>query len=394
MSGNIPRRTFLVVTGAAAAAGAVTVLPISATGAPRDDLRQRLDAALARSTAKYGDLGAQAVAIRQGQPVWTAHRGKAIITPSRPVDDNSMFAYASLSKLLVAAFALSQVEKGVIALDTPISTYLSDTVAGSRVVTPRMLLTHTAGYPDVYADPAVEPLFPPGARYDPNRPYTFEMLNAGIRQPVNPGRRFDYSNTGYHVLGQVLVKTAGGVDAFHRAFRQFLQKAGTAQMPLTDAMITAERSPQAFSRFVHGYTREENGSLQDFFTAYGATGIPTDLYGLPFTDGLVAGTATGVGMVLDAVFACDRLLRPATVQQMVKASPQSGSDPIFKGYGMGTYPQTVAGRTWQGHGGSYVGFNSMAGTDRSRGITVAVVVNHLTDDRAAEVIWKELVKTV
>jgi CubicO group peptidase (beta-lactamase class C family) len=85
---------------------------------------------------------------------------------------------------LFATFVLHQAENGRLDLDKPISTYLGDEVAGSRVVTARMLLTHTVGYPDLYGDLATVPLFPPGDRYDPNRPYPFEMLNAGIRQPV------------------------------------------------------------------------------------------------------------------------------------------------------------------------------------------------------------------
>lgn len=387
MSGKIRRRTFMAVAGAA------VVLPTPAAAAPRNDLAKRMDEALERSASTFGEAGVQAVAIRQGQVQWSGKRGKAIINPPKPVDEHTMFAYASLSKLTVAAFALHQVESGVLDLDKPISTYVGSKVAGSRVVTIRMLLTHTAGYPDVYADPATEPLFPPGEQYDPNRPCTFDMLNAGIREPVDPGKRFDYSNTGYLVLGHILSKTAGGDEAFQRAYRQFLQKAGTPQVPMTDALVTTERSQQALAHFAHGYTREDDGSLVDFFTAYGATGIPTDLYGLPFTDGLLAGTALGAGLILDALFARGKLLCPETVRQMVTPSPQSGGNPDFDGYGMGTYRTKASGHTWQGHGGTYGGFNSMAGTDLTRGVTIAVVINQLAPQRAADVIWQELVKT-
>ncbi|ALG09349.1 hypothetical protein AOZ06_22730 [Kibdelosporangium phytohabitans] len=378
-------RGFLALT-----VGMAVVVPTTAAATPGNDLGKRMDEALERAASQFGDAGVQAVAVRDGRVVWSGKRGKAINDPAKRVTDQTMFSYASLSKLILATFVLHQVENGVLDLDKPIAAYVGDEVAGSRVVTVRMLLTHTAGYPDLYGDPATAPLFPPGDQYKPDRPYTFEMLNAGIRQPVDPGKKFEYSNTGYIILGHVLAKVAGGDAALVRAYRNFLRRAGTPQVPITDDILTMERTQRALSRFSHGYTRLADGTLEDFFTAYGATGIPTDLYGLPFTDGAFSGTATGAALVLDAAFTRGTLLRPETVQMMTKPTPQSGNAP----YGMGTSPTTAAGRTWQGHAGAYGGFGSMAGTDRSRGLTIAVTSNRLAlDKHPASVIWEELAKT-
>nr|WP_042191053.1 serine hydrolase domain-containing protein [Kibdelosporangium sp. MJ126-NF4] len=354
---------------------------------------KKLDETLERAAAQFGPAGVQAVVIRNGRVVWSGKRGKAVIEPSKPVTDRTMFSYASLSKMMLTPFVLSQVENGALDLDKPISTYVGDDVAGSRVVTIRMLLTHTSGYPDLYGDPATQPLFPPGKQYDPNRPYTFEMLKAGIREPVDPGKRFEYSNTGFIVLGHVMSKISGGDEAFLRAYRNYIRRAGTPQVPMTEDQVTGERSQRALSRFAHGYTPLDNGTFEDFFTAYGATGIPTDLYGMPFTDGAFAGTATGAGLVLDALFARGQLLRPETVRQMITVTPQSGQTPDGS-YGMGTYQTKSAGHTWQGHGGAYVGFNSMAGTDLTRGLTIVVVVNQLSDKAQADTIWRALTEAV
>ncbi|MCK2244474.1 MULTISPECIES: serine hydrolase [unclassified Crossiella] len=385
MSGRF-RHCFLILV-----LGMSSMLPNAAVAAPAEDFAKRMDRVLARATAAFGQAGVQAVVIRHGQVLWSGQRGLAITDPPRPVTADTMFAYASLSKLVLAAYALHQVENGSLALDKPISAYIGDTVPGARRVSVRMLLTHTSGYPDLYADPATEPLFPPGEQYDPDRPYTFAMLAKGIRAPVEPGARFAYSNTGYILLGHVLAKLAGGDDALRLAYQNYLRGAGTPQTPITEQLITLDRSPEALRRLAHGYNRRDNGSLQDYFTAYGATGIPTDLYGLPFTDGHHAGTATGVGLVLDGLFARGRLLRPETLRHMVTPSPQAVRNPDFdRSYGMGSYRAQAGGISWHGHGGSYGGFNSMAGTNRARGLTVAVVTNRLSAERPAEVIWREL----
>ncbi|WP_066949313.1 serine hydrolase domain-containing protein [Microtetraspora fusca] len=360
--------------------------PAPAVAAPvsKDPVRAALDGALARAAAKAGDPGVQAVVMRDGKLIWSANSGKAVKDPSSPVTDSTMFGYASFGKMILSAYALRQVESGVLALDKPISTYVGKDVPGSDAVTLRMLLTHTAGYPDMYDDPKTAPLFAGGAQYDPNRPYTFAMLAPGIRKPVNPGKRYDYSNTGYIILAHVLSRTAGGDGALERDIRLFLTRAGE-----TSELLTAERSPSAFPRFAHGYDYESPGKPIDTFTDFGAKGIPTDLYGLPFGDGLFAGTALGGAKFLDALYAGNRLLRPDTVKKMITSSPQAVA--VNDTYGMGTERALVGGRVWQGHPGAFAGFTSMGATDMARGVTLMVVTNRDgSDEDPAGTIWKEL----
>ncbi|WP_081937854.1 serine hydrolase domain-containing protein [Streptosporangium roseum] len=378
----VPLLALSIVTG-------VPGISQASAAAPRNSgnpVAAALDRAFAKAAAKAGDPGVQAVVIRDGRLIWSANSGKAVDDPPAPVTDSTMFCFASFGKLILGTYALRQVERGTLALDKPISAYIGKEVPGSNVVTLRMLLTHTAGYPDLYADPKTAPLFAGGAHYDPNRPYTFAMLAKGIREPVDPGKRYDYSNTGFIILARVLSKTAGGDEAFERALRLFLQRAGSQ----TGNLLTAERSQDAFHRFAHGYSVESSGKLSDFFTAFGATGIPTDLYGLPFGDGTFAGTALGGARFLNALYTRRELLRPGTVKQMITPSPQSVA--LGDTYGMATYSTTVGGRAWQGHSGAYGGFTSMGATDMARGVTLMVVTNREGEDSAADKIWEELAK--
>ncbi|RSM99499.1 hypothetical protein DMB42_42095 [Nonomuraea sp. WAC 01424] len=341
-----------------------------------------LDKAFTRAAAEFGDPGVQAVAMCNGELIWSANSGKAINDQPAPVTGSTMFNFASFGKLILCAYTLRQVESGVLALDNPISSYVGQDVPGSDVVTLRMLLTHTAGYPDLYELPETAPLFEGGDHYDPNEPYTFAMLAKGIFQPVNPGERFEYSNAGFLVLTYVLTRMSGGDEALERDLRHFLRPAGA-----TNESLTAERSQEAFRRLAHGYSIEKEGVLVDFFTAFGATGIPTDLYGLPFGDGLFAGTALGGAKFLDALFVGKRLLRPDTIEEMIRASPQAAAQRDT--YGMATERAEVSGRVWQGHPGGYGGFSSMGATDLTRGVTLMVVANRMNADTAVD-IWKEL----
>jgi len=95
-----------------------------------------------------------------------------------PMRPDTVFDLASLTKLCTAVVAVQQIERGRLALDTPIARYAPGlTAAAAHGVTVRHLLTHTSGLrPELplyeYADAreraarlaAEEPLTAPGGR--------------------------------------------------------------------------------------------------------------------------------------------------------------------------------------------------------------------------------------
>jgi CubicO group peptidase (beta-lactamase class C family) len=354
----------------------VAALLLSGAQAQAASLSDRLDRALERGLAQTGSPGAQAAVIQEGQVVWTGAAGKARTRPSGPVSNRTMFSYASLSKTLVASLVLDRVESGELALDVPISTYIGDAVPGAGQVTVRMLLSHTAGYPDIYSSPEVGPLF--GGMYDPNRKWDFPTVLAGFHAPRDPGQTWRYSNAGFILLAYLLDQVEGG--SVSDAFQAFAAPAG-----VTEGSLTMDRTARAARRFAHGY---EAGYGDIFF---GAKGIPTDLYGLPWGDGLFAGTALGMARFLDGLLVREVLLEPDTLTTMTTETPQS--DSRGQGYGFGIYTFPAAGRTWLGHDGSYGGFTSYGFSDVDDGVTIVVVANgEGRRDRfsPADPIWRRL----
>ncbi|MFI6813652.1 serine hydrolase domain-containing protein [Nonomuraea sp. NPDC050328] len=375
-----------IAVAAGLLAATIVAVPHTATASARtgpDPVRAALDKAFAEATGGADGPGVQAVAMRNGKVIWSARTGRAVEDPPAPVTGRTLFSLASFGKLILGAYALHQADKGALPLDQPISAHIGTKLPGAKVVTPRMLLTHTAGYPDLYSHPSTAPLLPRGAEYDPNRPFTFAMLAPGISEPVKPGTRFAYSNTGFIILAHVLTEIAGGEKALERDVRRFLAKAGER-----GDHLTGERAPRHRLRFAHGYLDGGNGKLVDYFTAFGATGVPTDVYGLPFGDGMFAGTAFGAARFLDALFTGRRLLHPATLDAMVK--PTALSVAANMPYGMAALTVEYAGLAWKGHSGGWGGFTSMAATDRAGGVTIAVVNNRLTETDAAGATWAKL----
>jgi CubicO group peptidase (beta-lactamase class C family) len=367
-------------------------------------LKAALDAALDGAASATSTPGAQAALVRDGQLLWAGTHGRAEISQDTPVTHETVFCLGSVGKTLVAALALRLVEQGVLELDVPIGRVLRE-VPGAEVVTPRMLLTHTAGYPDLYEAPELAPLFPldgevenGGTAYEPDRPFTWEMLLPGFREPVDPGKRWEYSNGGYILLTELMVRLLGGPDDLARAWETLADRAGTGR--ITDDLLTMSRSRVRLDRMAHGYVEQSAGTLVDAYAAHPPSGVPTDLFGLPFGDGLFAGTAAGVATFLDALFIRRTVLDPSSLDLMTTTTPQAAAavsevhDPALATYGMGAFRVDFAGGTWRGHRGTYGGFNVLAMSDLERRATLAVLTNLMAEEPTSVPIWRALVEAL
>lgn len=370
------------------------------------DLAARLDAAFDRAASEATTHGAQAALVHVGDVAWTGSYGLADVATGRRVTQDTVFCLASLGKTLVAALALRLVEEGRLDLDAPIGDVVRE-VPGADVVTPRMLLTHTSGYPDMYESPELAPLFPlegevenGGTAYDPDRAFTWEMLLAGFREPVDPGERWEYNNGGYVLLSELLVRLHGGPEGLADAWASLASRAGGDR--ITDDVLTLDRSRVSLDRLAHGYDERPEGTLVDSWAAHPASGVPTDLFGLPFGDGLFAGTAVGAASFLDGLFVRRTVLDGATLDVMTAGTSQAAAaaaaaevpDPLLATYGMGTFRMEAAGRTWQGHRGTYGGFNVLAASDVENGDTLAVLTNAMGEKPQAVPIWGALAEAI
>jgi len=145
-----------------------------------------------------GIPGLSIAIINNGEIVYHRELGVADVTTGQPVDANSIFEAASLSKPLFAYFAMRMVEKGVIDLDRPLYFYLPDpemeTDQRYRSVTARMVLDHTTGFPNWrWFDPA-----DPALKIKPGEFY----------MKFDPGKKFYYSGEAYNYLSRVIAHNA------------------------------------------------------------------------------------------------------------------------------------------------------------------------------------------
>ena len=160
-----------------------------------------LSAALDVIASRYG-CAAVSLVVYDGElrDYYTYQYGHADISAKRPVDADTKFRVASLSKLVVVICAMTLVEEGKLDLNADISDYLGYHVRNPGFpdvpITSRMLMQHTSSIydSDVYKTT--------GNRNSTDT--TKRLLSAcSCYDEWQPGSLSDYSNFGYAVLGLI-----------------------------------------------------------------------------------------------------------------------------------------------------------------------------------------------
>jgi CubicO group peptidase (beta-lactamase class C family) len=144
--------------------------------------------------------GIAVVVIRGGKVVKAQGYGYANVELKVPVSIDTIFQSGSMGKQFTAAGVMLLVEAGKINLDDPISKYLPGTPSAFQGIKVRNLLTHTSGIPDYTND------------LDYRRDYREdELLQTAFKQQLEfaPGARWNYSNTGYAMLGFLIHQASG-----------------------------------------------------------------------------------------------------------------------------------------------------------------------------------------
>jgi CubicO group peptidase (beta-lactamase class C family) len=164
--------------------------------------------AIRDAIAKLGIPGAAVALVYQGKPVWVEGFGVTDRAPARPVDEHTIFSVQSTSKNFTATAVLLAVQRGLLDLDEPITTYLPEFSVHSRFesdpqkkMTLRLLLSHRAGF--THEAPVGNNYYSASPSFEA---HVRSISDTWLRYPV--GERFAYSNLGVDLAGYILQKTA------------------------------------------------------------------------------------------------------------------------------------------------------------------------------------------
>ncbi len=124
-----------------------------------------------------------------------------------PADPYSLFKIASISKLYIAAATSKIINEGSLSLDKRLAEYLPDLdgrIENAEIITLRMMLQHRSGIPN-FTDEEY------GYPWGETPMSTWKTLELVLDMPADfkPNKKYEYSNTNYLLIGEILDRTLG-----------------------------------------------------------------------------------------------------------------------------------------------------------------------------------------
>ena len=192
----------IVVFGVLVGASVLMSAQTSAARTPQSAIDEIMQA---RSAA--GDFSGVVLVARGGRILYERAFGYSNLEWQVPMDLQTKFEIGSVTKQFTALLILQFVNEGRIRLDGRISDYLSfyrkDT--GTRI-TVSELLSHTSGIPNFLSAPGF--LDGPASRANYGvRDFAEKHCSGDLH--FEPGTKFEYSNSGYFLLGAILEQVSG-----------------------------------------------------------------------------------------------------------------------------------------------------------------------------------------
>jgi CubicO group peptidase (beta-lactamase class C family) len=324
----------------------LVLLPLSAR-VSANSLPDRVDELVRREMERQHIPGmAVAVVTKAGIPVLSGY-GTANVEHDVPVGTETIFQSGSVGKQFTSALVMTLVEEGKLGLDDSIRRHLPETPSSWQPITLRHLLSHTSGIPDYTT-----------AEFDYRRDYTEDdvvAMASKLELEFPAGTRWNYSNTGYALLG-VIAGKAGG-----KFYGDLLEERVFAPLGMQTARVITEED--IVPHRAAGY-RLDDGVLknQEWVAPTLNTTADGSLY------------LTILDLVRwDAGLRAGAILKPPSWAEVYR--PIRLASGRTYPYGFGWSVETVGSHSRIHHGGSWQGFQSYVSRFPDDGLTILALAN-------------------
>lgn len=280
---------------------------------------------------------------KEGAVVFEQSCGWANAEWKVPNTATTKFRVGSVTKQFTAAAILLLAERGRLQLDDPLAKFVPSAPESWRPVTLRQLLGHTGGVPSFTSQPDYR---------------TWKLLPANPAQQMGriaekpleftPGESYNYSNTGYLLLGWI-VEIASGQN-----YAAFLREHLFEKLGMNDTGIDSNTAliPQRAAGYSPAGGGLTNAGYIDMTVPGGAGAMYSTTHDLlRWAEGLFGGKVLGA----------------ASLEQMT--TPGKGD------YGLGVSIRTTRGRKIISHTGGIDGFNALLSYYPESRLTVVVLTN-------------------
>lgn len=237
---------------------AALVAPVGAQPPRPDGSWDRVRSAYRATVERAGIVGSSIVFVKDGGVAGRAVAGYQDLAATRPVDDETIFHWASITKTFTGVAIMQLRDRGRLSLDDPAVKYVPELrevhnpYGDMSQVTIRHLMSHSAGFR--------APTWPWGGDkpWHPFEPTRWEQVVAMFPYTellFRPGTKYRYSNPGVIFLGRIIEELTGD------DYEVYVTK--NILMPLGMTRAFFDRAPyHLVGHRSHSYVRR-NGTLEE-----------------------------------------------------------------------------------------------------------------------------------
>lgn len=343
------------------------LLAFALTATAQDARIQRLDSLFTSLSAK-GGLNGNLLIAEKGNVIYKKSFGLRDMAANLPLDDNSIFELASVSKQFTAMGIVLLQQKGKLQYDDKLSKYIPE-LASYEGITIRHLLNHTGGLPDY-----MELLGKKGdtTKIATNKDIITLFAKEKPMALFTPGSKFEYSNTGYALLASVIEKASG------KTYAEFLSANIFKPLKMENTFVYTRRlSPKKIADYAYGYVADKGGkpALPDDLPDYHYTWWLDGIVG----DGTVNST-TGDLLKWDRALYTDKLVSKKSFEQIATPPTLPAGEKTTYGFGWIIDKNANYG-TVMSHSGGWPGYRTYIERHTDNDKTIIFLTNSETAQR-------------
>jgi CubicO group peptidase (beta-lactamase class C family) len=318
---------------------------------------------------------------KDGKVVFRKGYGVRDLRNKTAIDAQTNFRLASFTKQFTAMAIMLLVHDGKLRYDQSLTDIFPNFPAYEKTITVRNLLNHTGGLPD-YEDLMDAAEKSKGQIWSSER----QIQDAGVLQLLEkesqgkfaPGTRWEYSNSGYVVLGLIVAKISG------KLFGEFLQERIFTPLKMSHTLVF-EKGKNEITNRAYGHAKKENIFVETDQSSTSATqgdgGIYSNLEDLSkWDDALRDHTLLSEKDFLPAITPAQ--LPPGAEAKLAEDVPDSLRGHATA-YGFGWFLNLQDSHPSMWHYGDTMGFKSAILRYTRDNVTVIVLCNRIDLDQGA-----------
>lgn len=206
-----------------------------------------------------GIVGSSLMVVRDGQIIHKAFEGFQDLAAKRPVDEDTIYHWASITKTLTGVAIMQLRDRGLLALDDPAVKYVPELrlvhnpYGDMSQVTIRQLMSHSAGFrAGTWPWGGDQPWHP----FEPTKWEQVVAMFPYTQILFKPGSQYSYSNPGVIFLGRI-IELFSGDD-----YEVYINK--NIFMPLGMTKSFFDRAPyHLVTHRSHSYLRTDDEGLKE-----------------------------------------------------------------------------------------------------------------------------------